>query len=84
MLYMIRVEFGRARTSAEATALNNYLTTNTADWIAVRSTTYNVPDTEVSFTDNLVYAWGSQAGADGYAALVNGFSPAPNTVQVLS
>jgi hypothetical protein len=83
MLYMIQVDFGRARTSAESTAINNYLTTNSADWIIVKSTTYNVPDTEVSFTDTLVYAWGSQAGVDGYVALVNGFTPAPESVQVL-
>ena len=88
MLYFTQNTYGRPCTEEETTAITNYFNSPSVASVTMAinfdMVSSNIGGVEVTYRDNFVNLFSTEAAADGYLALVNGFTPPPQVSKKLS
>jgi len=85
MLYFTEVIYGRARTEAETNQLSAYLTDPAVAAVTMSVNTQTTTNSDgITYSDNFIRLFSTEASADGYLAIVNSFTPAPQMARKLS
>jgi len=85
MLYFTEIIYGRVRTQAEIDQTTAYLTDATVAAVTMSVSTQTLTTPEgITYTDNFVRLFSTEASADGYLALANSFTPPPQMARKLS